>query len=168
MGLIYTNGVHQIDLGTLISLLVTNYNGVLAKLDADATVNGTNYVSGRAATVPGVTYDTANGTLGRSQAGFYAFASNFVTQFNACLTQLDSDSGVADTNYNALWAISLGSLVPNGMSQGMQVKFLDNAIAALAGLNAKLDADGTVTDTNYASLWNVSDTVDSTGASLTQ
>lgn len=168
MGLIYANGVHQNDLATLISAIVTNYNGVLAKLDSDATVSGTNYVSGRAATVPGVTYETANGRLGNSQAGFYAFASNFVTQFNACLTQLDADAGVADTNYNALWALSLGGIVPSGMSQGMRVKFLDNAIAALDGLNAKLDADGTVTDTNYASLWNVTDTVDSNGASLTQ
>ncbi|TXH51257.1 MAG: hypothetical protein E6Q97_18820 [Desulfurellales bacterium] len=45
MGLIYGTGIHQVDLGALVSLLVTNYNGVLAKLDADGTVTDTNYAS---------------------------------------------------------------------------------------------------------------------------
>lgn len=168
MGLIYTNGVHQIDLGTLISLLVTNYNGVLAKLDADSGVSGTTYVSANAATVPGTTYETATGTNGNSRAGLYAFMSNFVTKFNACLTQLDGDAGVTDTDYNSTLALSLGGILPNGMSQSMVVKFVDNALTNLNALNAKLDADTLVGDTDYVALWNVSDTVDATGASLTQ
>lgn len=168
MGLLYGRGIMQSDLSTLVSLINTNYLGLLTKLDADATVNGTTYLSANGTTAPGSTYETAVGQTGMSQTGLYTWMNSFTTKFNAALTQLDADSGVADTNYNALWALSLGSIVPSGMSQGMYVKFLDNAIAALAGLNAKLDADGTVTDTNYASLWNVTDTVDSTGASLTQ
>lgn len=45
MGLLYGRGVMQSDLSTLVSLLTTNFNGILAKLDADGTVTDTNYGS---------------------------------------------------------------------------------------------------------------------------
>jgi hypothetical protein len=101
-----------------------------------------------------------------SQAALYTWMNSFTTKFNAALTQLDGDAGVADTNYNALRALSMGSMVPNGMSMGQIVAWLNKAITNIAGVTAKLDADGTVTDTNYGSLWNVTDTVDETGAVL--
>ena len=166
MGLLYGRGVMQSDLSTLVSLLTTNFNGILAKLDADATVSGTTYVSANGVTAPGVTYETAVGQTGMSQAGLHTWLNSFTTKFNAALTHLDGDAGVADTNYNALWALSMGSMVPNGMSMGQIVAWLNKAITNIAGVTAKLDADGTVTDTNYGSLWNVTDTVDETGAVL--
>lgn len=85
----------------------TAFNGVLTKLDADATVNDTNYSSLRSIT----TYidESANGSLG--QAGVYEGAlvkwlSRYLTNFNAVLTKLDADSGVTGTNYNSLWAMA--------------------------------------------------------------
>jgi len=36
-------GIYQKDLKTLLDLIITNFNGALAKLDADAGVTDTNY-----------------------------------------------------------------------------------------------------------------------------
>lgn len=166
MGLLYGRGIMQSDLSTLVSLINTNYLGLLTKLDADATVNGTTYLSANGTTAPGSTYETAVGQTGMSQTGLYTWMNSLTTKFNAALTQLDADSGVADTNYNSTLALSMGSIVPNGMSMGLLVAWLNKSITNINLLNAKLDADGTVTDTNYASLWNVTDTVDETGAVL--
>lgn len=86
------------------------------------------------------------------------------TNWNAILTKLDADTGVADTDYNALQALTM----PAGISttetkgirdQGQIVTFLDNFITKFNAVLAKLDLDGTVTDTNFASLLALTDVV---------
>lgn len=84
--------------------------------------------------------------------------------------KLDSDGGVADTNYNALCytAImtilvenSIGSrtgntgdyiITPVGVSDEALLEWLYDYIDAFETLTEKLDADGTVNDTDYEAL----------------
>lgn len=85
----------------------TKFNATLTKLDADGTVNNTNYNSLHA--MAAVIDDLTTGSL--LQAGVYEGAlvkwlSNYITSWNAALTKLDADSGVSGTNFNSLWAIS--------------------------------------------------------------
>lgn len=84
----------------------------------------------------------------------------YVTRWNGMLTKLDNDAGVADTNYNALWALALPATIqtvdPKCIREnGALATFAKSLIDNMTGANAKLDADATVTDTNYGALWNL-------------
>lgn len=85
----------------------TKFNALLVKLDADGTVNSTDYNA--TYSIAQLVDSLALGSL--TQAGVYEGAlvkwlDNFVTKWNLALTHLDSDSGVSGTNYNSLWKIS--------------------------------------------------------------
>lgn len=102
------NGIcHQGVVLNYLKLLRTNFNAVLTKLDADGTVNDTDYNSGNAMTILIDNLDLGSLT----QAGVYEGAlvkwlATYIGKWNAVLTKLDSDSGVSGTDYNSLWAIS--------------------------------------------------------------
>lgn len=116
------DGIFQGDLFTLLSNMATfsaacktAMNGLLAKLDADPTVNLTTYASGftTASATPSVASMSATGMGKAMVIDFLIACSNFFTElktdYNACLAQLDTDTGVADTNAAATNPVS-GSL----------------------------------------------------------
>lgn len=162
------NGVYQSYLVDLISMLKTNWNAALTKLDADATVNGTNYNSLWAVSIPeGIQTDGMKAI--RDEGLVHDFLQSLRDSINGVNAKLDLDSGVADTNYAALWDVAdyIGERGDDGIQrigeqQGSVVFFLNLLITNINGILAKLDADGTVTDTNYAALWAVTDSVDET------
>lgn len=85
----------------------TKMNALLVKLDADGTVNSTDYNA--TYSIASLIDNLALGSL--TQAGVYEGAlvkwfDNYITKWNLALAHLDADSGVTDTNYAALWAIS--------------------------------------------------------------
>lgn len=96
------------DQGVLLTFLqtyLTNWAALLAKLDAD--LGDTDYVTDHA--VPDTIQNQGTGTL--EPAGVYQGAvvnllKAIITKFNALLAALDDDDGVADTNYEALWALT--------------------------------------------------------------
>ena len=97
---------------------------------------------------------------GLSQRGRVKLLDDFITNFNATLTKLDSDAGVTDTNYNSLGAITDNvnnlpgdPIQNNGVFQGAIVTLLGTIRTKFNATLTKLDADAGVTDTNYSSLW---------------
>jgi hypothetical protein len=140
-------GMHQADLVTFLTQLETNWNACLAHLDADAGVTLTTYV----ATYKIDLDDTVVGSKGLSQDKIVSVLDSFVSKFNSCLTALDGDSGVTDTNYNSTLALTdvvnsttyvVSTAVDNaGMSQEALATLLGNIVTKFNALNAKLDAD---------------------------
>ena len=140
-------GIKQIDLVAELTELEANFNGILAKLDADSGVTDTDY----AATHVVDLNDTVVGSLGLGQDNVVSFLDSFVSKFNAALTQLDSDAGVTDTDYNSTLAVTdvvnastkdRNTAVDNaGMSQGALYTLLNSIVTNVNLLNAKLDAD---------------------------
>lgn len=160
-------GINQADLLSLLRLIRTNFIGVTTKLDADAGVTDTTYGS-----LWNFAFPVAIGTVGiLHQGSVMDYLKTVRTAWNGVLTKLDSDGGVADTNYNSLYAIAslidnltLGSLLQAGVYEGSLVKWLSTYITNFNAALTKLDGDGTVTDTNYNSLWAISAAlVDATG-----
>ena len=101
---------------------------------------------------------------GWHQGDLVDLLASIVTKFNATLTKLDADGTVADTNYNSLWALSLGSNIQTVdpkciRDQGALVTFLDLIVTNFNGVLTKLDADGGVSGTNFSSLWALTDVI---------
>ncbi|MBI4396132.1 MAG: hypothetical protein HY548_03485 [Elusimicrobia bacterium] len=96
--------------GSVLSFLnnwVTNFNALNAKLDADGTVNSTNYAS--ANNITDVIESATAGNLkniGIFQGNLVNLLQTIVTKFNATNAKLDLDSGVSGTNYASLWNIT--------------------------------------------------------------
>jgi hypothetical protein len=106
-GIDATGIFHQGSVLDYLKTVRTSFNALLTKLDADGTVNDTDYNSGKAMT--DLIDNLANGSL--TQAGKYEGAlvkwlDTYIGKWNATLTKLDSDSGVSGTNFNSLWSIS--------------------------------------------------------------
>lgn len=165
MGMIYGAGVNQGDLVTLLSLIKTNFNAILAKLDLDGGVADTDYTSTLAVSMA-AGINTSGDKSVRDQGAVQTFLSSVVTNFNLLLAKLDLDGTVSSTNYvsttamtNAIGTAAGKSIRPSGMGQGSLVHLLDHVITQINALNAKLDGDSGVSGTNYASLWNITDTV---------
>jgi len=81
-----TTGIHQGDLYAVLLEIETNWNAILAKLDADAGVEDEDYAATHAVDLS----DLVSGT-GIGQAEIVSFLDNFITQFNDCLDKLDAD-----------------------------------------------------------------------------
>ncbi len=156
-------GVFQGDLVTLLKLIQTNFNGINAKLDADAGVTDTDYASLWDLSNPDVTVEAAGTGLGN--ANTYEFIKEFFTNYNGVMAKLNADATVNDTDYATL-TNTVGELLRNfvSISQTDIITSLQTFITAIATSNAKLDADSGVTDTNYAATYDVTDTVDDSGA----
>ena len=91
-------------LGDIIQLckkLRANFNSVMDKLAADATVNGTTaYTNLKLTTADLIDTSGARAAkLGIHQDALVSFLDNFLAKFNAALLVLDADTGVADTDY---------------------------------------------------------------------
>lgn len=80
---------------------------------------------------------------------------NLQASLRAICVLLDADTGVADTNYTALYGtpmpVASNTNAPP-VAANVQAS-LPGLVLSIAGLTAKLDADTGVTDTNYFALW---------------
>lgn len=107
-------GIYHGELYTLLSNMATfaaacktGMDALLAKLDADPTVNLTTYASGftTATAAPTVSAMSSCAVSHAAAVNFVIACADFFTElkadYNAALAQLDTDSGVADTNYAA-------------------------------------------------------------------
>jgi hypothetical protein len=167
MGKIYGNGINQEDLVDLLAKFKTNLDGLLAKLDADAAITDTDYLSTMALTMPaGINTSAPKGIA--DQGAVLTFLQTFLTKWAALLTKIDTDLG--DTTYATTHAVpdtiqnpGTGTLEPAGVYQGALVHLLDDFITKFNALLASLDGDDGVTGTNYAALWAITDTVDASG-----
>lgn len=167
MGTIYGNGMNQGDLVTFLKLINTNLTGVLAKLDDDTGVSATDYESSLA-----ITFPSTITTCGiRSQGDVLDFLEDWITNFNAMLTKIDSDAGAGiDNNYNSTLAITdiinptnnpAKGLYNNGVDQGDLVDLLQTIITNFNACLTKMDTDP-LGDSDYSATWAISDTVDDT------
>lgn len=136
---IKNNGVFQGAVVTLLGTIRTKVNSLNAKLDADGGVTDTNYAS---------TWNLAAldanqiSQGGLNQPALYTRLALIVTNWAGILTKLDNDTGVTDTNYNSLGAVSLNATVKGtGIGQEDLVQFLDSFITKFNSTLTKLDAD---------------------------
>lgn len=163
---IFGNGVHQEDLVDLLALIVTNFNGILTKLDSDGIAD-TDYNATWAISLPAGINSTEKSIY--SQGDIVTFLNNVIAGIAGVNAKLDADGTVNDTNFAALWDITdvvggANDMIQDaGINQSALVNLLNDIIATIAGINAKLDADDGVTDTDYASLWDITDNVDEAG-----
>jgi len=89
------HGMHQKDLIDCLAALETNFNAVLALLDADTQVTLTTYTAVATAAGSGAVLnlnDTVPGSKGISQDHIVSFLDDFVAKFNAVLANLDIDA----------------------------------------------------------------------------
>lgn len=89
---------------TFLGSLITKFNAVLTKLDADAQVNDTNYNALWAITNTVGTKHLRKG--GRDQGSLVFLLNNILTNINGLNAKLDLDAGVSGTNYGSLWNIT--------------------------------------------------------------
>lgn len=138
-------GMLQKDLYAQLLELETNFNGILTKLDADSGVSDENYNS-----LYSIDLNDLASANGLSQDIIVSLLDDFVSDFNDTLTKLDSDSGVSDTNYNSVLALTdvvnndkgMSTAVDdNGITQQALYTLLNNIDTNVDALNAKLDAD---------------------------
>lgn len=155
-------GIWQYDLVTLMKLIKTNFNALLAKLDADATVTDANYAALWALTLPGDNIESTGTGLGN--ADVIDFLAQAFTNYNGVIAKLNADTGVTDINYAALTTpVGEKLAIFAGLNQTDLITALQTFITGIATLTAKLDLDGGVTDTDYAATCDVADTVDDSG-----
>jgi hypothetical protein len=92
---ISANGMYQADLIATLTELETNFNAVLALLDADTQVTLTTYTAVATAAGSGAALnlnDTVVGSKGLSQDAIVSFLDDLVAKFNAVLANLDIDA----------------------------------------------------------------------------
>lgn len=178
------NGLNQKDLVDLFYMIVSSIKGICAKLDDDATVDLTTYEANcYTAMFDMIIQDSKKRRTGPGGGMFispYGITDKAIIEllydifnsFETLCEQLDGDTGVADTNYEALCYTALflyrvqsgaGPILGNGTtykigptgapSQKELVNCLYQIVDAIETLTEKLDADGTVTDTDYEALW---------------
>ena len=163
MGNIYSNGVSQGDLYSLISDINTKFIALLTQLVADAIVNTSTYLTG---CTSGSLPSSFTGT-GVNQKQIVDWLQSYITGWNAMLALLDADTGIAATDYVATYAITdainpasatAHQIRNDGMYQGDLVYFLNLIITNLNAVNAVLDADA-LQLSDYVTNFNVTDTV---------
>ncbi len=86
------------------------------------------------------------------------------TNWNAILTKLDNDSGVADEDYTSLHAISIPDGINTGhpkaiRSQGLVATYLNSFITQFNLVLTKLDTES-LTDSDYNSTLAITDVID--------
>ena len=140
-GRIRRRGFYQNDLIYQCELLISEFNELLIKLDADSGVSGTNYSSLYAITEDlGTAYNDDSQGQGYWQGRLVTRLKSLHENFEDTLTKLDADGGVTDTDYASLWGMaaankprlevgSPGSRIQKlGWHDGDLVDFLDNYI----------------------------------------
>lgn len=109
--------------------------GITAHLDADSGVVGTDYSALYGNPLP----VASNPNSPPAAVSVQATVIGLQAAIAGLTAKLDADTGVADTNYAALW--------------GSPAATLTSLIAALTGIALKLDNDGTVNSTDYTSAY---------------
>lgn len=136
---IKNNGVFQGAVATLLNTFRTKFNAMNAKLDADGGVTDTDYA---ALWNVGAIDPNQISQGGINQPALYTRIALIKTNFNAVLAKLDLDAGVGNTNYAALWNMSINATVKGtGIGQKDLVQFLDQMILNFNSVLTKLDAD---------------------------
>lgn len=161
---LYSNGIHQADLYTLINDINTKLIALYTQLVADTTVNDSTYLT---ACTPG-TLSTSISANGMAQGAIVAWLQTVVTGWNAAMALLDGDSGINLTTYVATQGLTDAinptgktayEIRDNGMYQGDLVYWLNAIVTTLNATNVKLDADS-LQLSDYVSLFNVTDNID--------
>ncbi len=102
-------GLSQDDIVTFLDTFITNFNAVLAVLDADTTKTTVGYVAGCAIT--DYVNNPGTGNIfsdGINQGNLVYLLQHILTQFAALTTMLDADtgSGVTKTDYGTIASIT--------------------------------------------------------------
>jgi len=182
-------GMRQGDLVNLLYQVVYSIKGICAKLDDDATVTDTDYEANVYTAIfnGSITDDKGNNLnnqvstavdryfmitpTGLTNGALIELLYQIFDMVETLTEQLDADTGVADTDYEAncytalfTWIVEncKGSQLGNGTTfyfrNGSEnrkelVNLLYQIVNAIETLTEQLDADGTVTDTDYEALW---------------
>lgn len=182
-------GMKQGDLVNLLYQVVYSIKGICAKLDDDATVTDTDYEANVYTAIfnGSITDDKGNNLnnqvstavdryfmitpTGLTNGALIELLYQIFDMVETLTEQLDADTGVADTDYEAncytalfTWIVEncKGSQLGNGTTfyfrNGSEnrkelVNLLYQIVNAIETLTEQLDADGTVTDTDYEALW---------------
>lgn len=182
-------GMKQRDLVNLLYQVVYSIKGICAKLDDDATVTDTDYEANVYTAIfnGSITDDKGNNLnnqvstavdryfmitpTGLTNGALIELLYQIFDMVETLTEQLDADTGVADTDYEAncytalfTWIVEncKGSQLGNGTTfyfrNGSEnrkelVNLLYQIVNAIETLTEQLDADGTVTDTDYEALW---------------
>jgi len=181
--------MRQGDLVNLLYQVVYSIKGICAKLDDDATVTDTDYEANVYTAIfnGSITDDKGNNLnnqvstavdryfmitpTGLTNGALIELLYQIFDMVETLTEQLDADTGVADTDYEAncytalfTWIVEncKGSQLGNGTTfyfrNGSEnrkelVNLLYQIVNAIETLTEQLDADGTVTDTDYEALW---------------
>ena len=142
------DGMQQGALYDILNNIVTNWNALMTKIEADGATTTTytpnNALTALASKGHGI---TANGM---HQKDLIDTLYDMETTFNAVLDLLDADGGVTLTNYNTVVdALGTGSALnlndtvygSYGLDQDKLVSFLDDYVTKFNGLLANCDAD---------------------------
>ena len=160
---LFSDGIHQADLYTLVADINTKLIALYTQLVADTTVNTATYT----ANTPGALPHGISGS-GIAQSDIVAWLQRVITGWNANMALLDADTGVTATNYVATHAITdainptLGAAYQirnNGMKQSDMIYWLNTIITEINAVMIHLDADS-LQLSDYASLFSVTDNVD--------
>jgi len=167
MGTIYSGGINQGDLYTMLKAFMDNFNDMCTDLttDTNGTFTGTSYDV--TLNMNDIVVDATGAGLG--QDVIYAFLKDFIDKHNTLMTALDSTNLTA-TNYAATLAITDNfdddtqdrEIVSDGMFQGDLVYTLNHIITQWNLLQTQLDADALCA--GYVTAYGISDTVDTSGA----
>ncbi len=166
MGKIWSKGIDKGDLNTALREIRTDWNAVLAKLDADTGVTATDYVS--TCTISAITnIDTF---VGAEQGDVVQRLQDAITSIAAVNAKLDTD-GLQKSDYASKYDVTdnVNSLTystgifNSGLDQGDLVRLLYTIKTNINAIEAYLDADTTVNTTTYAAGNPISFDIDVTG-----
>ena len=188
-------GLSQRNLADILYMIVYSIKGICAKLDGDGGVTLTTYEANCYTAIFNGSIEDGRGNSIQNRAndgaGTYVTDDRFFIikpygldnkalleclfqifdMLETLTEQLDDDTGVTDTTYEALcytaklvWIIEncKGTQIGNGtayylrqasVNQKELVDIICNILDALETMTEQLDADGTVTDTDYEALW---------------
>lgn len=171
--------LNSVAMATLLNELAVDHNAALVKLDADATVNGTDYaatLSVSTAIMPstasahihqGGSYSHGDDAARLKRTTGVAGLHELKTKHNALLAKLDADTGVTDVNYvDAARTVAAFSAHAGDLGQGGSSTHGDAGVAFRRGLEGrvalanevkakhnlvmtKLDADAGVTQNDF-------------------
>ena len=102
------NGIYQGYLVELLADIRTNFNDLMDKLSADATVNGTTAYTALKFTAGTYTVDVSGSGIkkqGIHQGDLVEFLDEYIDAWRSVMNVLDNDTGVAATTYESLYGI---------------------------------------------------------------
>lgn len=141
-------GMNQGALYTLLNNVATNWNLLMAKLEADGAASTTYTPNNLLTTLASQGYGLTN--KGMHQKDLINQLSEMESKFNAVVALLDADTGVTLTDYATVTsavgtgaALNLNDTVIGsyGLDQAKLVSFLDDYIAKFNALLGNLDID---------------------------